>query len=366
MILAGFNIVATINYRAPGMSWTRLPLFVWSILVTSMLMVLAAPILVAGRTWPCSTAPRRPRCSTSTTAAARTCGRTCSGSSATRRSTSSRCPASASCSSSCRCSRASRLGLPLAVAGMLGVGLLSFFVWQHHLFDSGINPTCARSTCSRPSSSRSRPASSSCARGTLWRAKIRLTVPDAVHPRDALQLPDRRASPGCSCRTPPSDTDAHGSFFVMAHFHYTIMGGYIFAFFAGSTTGCRRCSAALQRPARQDPLLADVHRLQLDVPAAVRRRQLGHAPPGLRVRAAPADAQRLGVDLRVRPRALDAGLRLQPAQVDDHRRPHRRWRRTPGSPAGWSGRRPRRRRSTTSPRSPLVVSGPYEYGRSWS
>jgi cytochrome c oxidase subunit I len=31
----------------------------------------------------------------------------------------------------------------------------------------------------------------------------------------------------------PSDGIAHGSFFVMAHFHYTIMGGYIFAFFAG-------------------------------------------------------------------------------------------------------------------------------------
>src|SRR6202030_3960919 len=30
----------------------------------------------------------------------------------------------------------------------------------------------------------------------------------------------------------PSDTTTHGSFFVMAHFHYTIMGGLIFTFFA--------------------------------------------------------------------------------------------------------------------------------------
>jgi cytochrome c oxidase subunit I len=31
----------------------------------------------------------------------------------------------------------------------------------------------------------------------------------------------------------PSDVSTHGSFFVMAHFHYTIMGGLVFAFFAG-------------------------------------------------------------------------------------------------------------------------------------
>ena len=30
----------------------------------------------------------------------------------------------------------------------------------------------------------------------------------------------------------PSDTTTHGSFFSMAHFHYTIMGGLVFTFFA--------------------------------------------------------------------------------------------------------------------------------------
>ena len=31
----------------------------------------------------------------------------------------------------------------------------------------------------------------------------------------------------------PADTTEHGTFFVMAHFHYTIMGGLVFAFMAG-------------------------------------------------------------------------------------------------------------------------------------
>ncbi len=43
-MLGGINFLATIhNMRAPGMTWTRLPLFVWSMEVTQGLIVLAAP-----------------------------------------------------------------------------------------------------------------------------------------------------------------------------------------------------------------------------------------------------------------------------------------------------------------------------------
>ena len=49
IILAGFNMVCTIIcYRAPGMRWHRLPMFVWSMLTTGLLLVLAAPVLVGG------------------------------------------------------------------------------------------------------------------------------------------------------------------------------------------------------------------------------------------------------------------------------------------------------------------------------
>src|ERR1019366_6851541 len=49
IILAGFNIVVTIIcYRAPGMRWSRLPMFVWAMLTTGFLMVLATPVLVGG------------------------------------------------------------------------------------------------------------------------------------------------------------------------------------------------------------------------------------------------------------------------------------------------------------------------------
>ena len=37
------------------------------------------------------------------------------------------------------CCKEAALGYRMAVAGMVGVALLSFFVWQHHLFVRGMN-----------------------------------------------------------------------------------------------------------------------------------------------------------------------------------------------------------------------------------
>ena len=79
-------------------------------------------------------------------------------------------------------------GYRLAVAGMLGIGLMSFLVWQHHLFVSGINadvrPFYMLSTeiISLPTG-----FIFICALGTLWKGRIRLDRADAL-----------LRSPGCS------------------------------------------------------------------------------------------------------------------------------------------------------------------------
>jgi cytochrome c oxidase subunit I len=50
-IVGAINFIATIhNMRAPGMSWGRMPLFIWSILVYSYLLVAALPSIAAGVT----------------------------------------------------------------------------------------------------------------------------------------------------------------------------------------------------------------------------------------------------------------------------------------------------------------------------
>lgn len=45
-ILTGLNFIVTIHkMRAPGMSWQKLPLFLWSIYATSVIQVLATPVI---------------------------------------------------------------------------------------------------------------------------------------------------------------------------------------------------------------------------------------------------------------------------------------------------------------------------------
>jgi cytochrome c oxidase subunit 1 len=45
-ILTGLNFIVTIHkLRAPGLSWSRLPLFLWAIYATSIIQVLATPVL---------------------------------------------------------------------------------------------------------------------------------------------------------------------------------------------------------------------------------------------------------------------------------------------------------------------------------
>lgn len=50
-LLGAINFVCTIhNMRAPGMSWMRIPLFVWTIEIYSLLLILVIPVIATGLT----------------------------------------------------------------------------------------------------------------------------------------------------------------------------------------------------------------------------------------------------------------------------------------------------------------------------
>jgi len=235
MILAGFNIIVTvICYRAPGMRWSRLPVFVWSMVSTAFLMVLAAPVLVGGMYMLLMDRNAQTAFFTARLG----------GSSYLYQNlfwffghpevyilalpgfgiVSEIIPVMC---------RKPLFAYKVAAAGMIGVSLLSFFVWQHHLFDSGINPDM-RPLFMLTTELISIPTGFIylVALGTFWKAKIRFTVPMLF----ALGMYFNFLIGGVSgvfVSDVPADTTEHGSFFVMAHFHYTIMGGLIFAFMGG-------------------------------------------------------------------------------------------------------------------------------------
>ncbi len=234
MCLLGFNLLATIiTMRAPGMTWSRLPIFVWSVLATAILMMLAAPMLLGGLMM---------------------------GAFDRTVQTAFFVPGNGGSSYLWQnlfwvfghpevyivalpgfgivlellpvFARKPLWGYRLAVAGMLGVSVLSFFVWQHHLFVSGINadlrPFYMLSTelISLPTG-----FIFLCAMGTIWRGRIRFTVPMLFCLGWVFNFLFGGIS-GVFLSDVPSDVTTHGSFFSMAHFHYTIMGGLIFSVFA--------------------------------------------------------------------------------------------------------------------------------------
>ena len=84
---------------------------------------------------------------------------------------------------------------------MLGVALLSFMVWQHHLFVSGINSNL-RPFYMLTTELISVPTGFMflAGMGTLWRARIRYTVPMLFCAGVLLQLPDRRPVRGVPVR----------------------------------------------------------------------------------------------------------------------------------------------------------------------
>jgi cytochrome c oxidase subunit 1 len=123
-------------------------------------------------------------------------------------------------------------GYKMAVVGLLGVATLSWFVWQHHLFVSGIAPIL------RPFYMLSTEMISIptgivflVAFGTLWRARIWMTVPMLFCLGFLFNFLLGGIS-GVYLSDVPTDITLHGSYFSMAHFHYTIVGGEIFAIMA--------------------------------------------------------------------------------------------------------------------------------------
>ena len=123
-------------------------------------------------------------------------------------------------------------GYKTGVLGIMGVVVLSFMVWAHHEFVSGWAPEL-RPWYMATTEAISIPTGLVFLVGlaTLWRGKLWFTTPMLF----ALGFLWNFAIGGLTgvfLSDVPADVQLHGGMFVTAHFHYTIVGGALFGFFA--------------------------------------------------------------------------------------------------------------------------------------
>jgi cytochrome c oxidase subunit 1 len=229
-------VVTVFKQRAPGMSLDRIPLFVWSMLVTSFLVILAMPAIVLASTslildrlvgthffnpaeggdvllyqhlfWffghPEVYIIFLPAVGMVSTIVATFSQRPIFG----------------------------YLGLVMA---LLATGILSFGLWVHHMFVTGL-PRLGESFFTASSMAIAIPAGVQifCWLATLWGGRPRFATPLLFVVGFFFTFVIGGLT-GVMVASVPFDTQVHDTYFVVAHFHYVLVGGAVFPLLAAVT-----------------------------------------------------------------------------------------------------------------------------------
>ena len=237
-IAGAFNYITTIvNMRCPGMTMFRLPLAVWSLFITSFLLLLAVPVLSAAASmlmldlnfgttffsgqWGTGGQPLlyqhlfwffgHPEVYIMILPAMGL--------------VSEIMPVFA---------RKPIFGYRAMVFSMVAIGLLGFVVWGHHMFVSGMHPLLSATfmfstmVIAVPSAIKTFNWM-----GTIWKSSIRFTTPMCF----CLAFVSMFVIGGLSgifMAATPVDQFIHHTYFIVAHFHYVLFGGSLFGLFAAT------------------------------------------------------------------------------------------------------------------------------------
>jgi cytochrome c oxidase subunit I len=129
-------------------------------------------------------------------------------------------------------SRKAIFGYPIMVAASVGIAFLSFSVWAHHLFAIGM-PSYGNAFFALTSMLVGVPTGIKIFNwlGTMWGGKIIFATPMLFCIGFLFQFLIGGLT-GIMLATAPFDWQLNNSYFVVAHFHYIIVGGILFAIFA--------------------------------------------------------------------------------------------------------------------------------------
>jgi len=234
-LIAGFNFIVTIlNMRAPGMTFMRMPVFVWMTLVTQFLIVLAFPVITVGLIlllfdrffgtnfynpgaggnpllwqhlfWLFG----HPEVYILILPAMGIVSEVL--------------PTFA---------RKPLFGYPVVVYSGMLIGFFGFGVWSHHMFTVGLGAV-ADSAFAVGTMLIGIPTGVKIFNwiATLWGGRIRLTTA-LWFALGFIAMFLMGGLSGIMHASPPVDMQQQDSYFVVAHLHYVLVGGSLFGIFAG-------------------------------------------------------------------------------------------------------------------------------------
>ena len=233
--LTGLNFVTTIHrLRAPGMSWFRMPLFVWSLYATGWVQLLATPVLaitllmlILERSFgvgffdpakggdpilfehlfwiyshPAVYIMILPAMGVVTEII----------------------PVF---------SRRTIFGYKAIAFSSLGIALFGYLVWGHHMFTSGMSDT-ARMIFSLLTFLVAIPSGIKVFNwvASMYKGSIQVDAP-MLFTLSFIFLFSIGGLTGLFQGALATNVQVHGTYFIVAHFHYVMFGGTVFAFFAG-------------------------------------------------------------------------------------------------------------------------------------
>lgn len=227
-------IVTILKQRAPGMSMARMPVFVWSILVMAFMIVFAMPGVVVGSVM---------------LALDRLVGTVFFDASVGGDSLLWQhlfwwfghpevyiafLPAAGVVSTIIPvfCRRA-LYGHTAVVLSMVAIGIISFGLWVHHMFTTGI-PDQANAFFSVASAMIAIPSGIQiyCWIATLWTGKPKFSTA-LLWCMGFVIVFVMGGLTGVMVASVPFDKQTHDTYFVVAHFHYVLIGGVVFPLFGG-------------------------------------------------------------------------------------------------------------------------------------
>ena len=227
-------ITTTINMRAPGMTFFRLPLVIWSLFIVAILLLLAFPVVasalamllfdrMAGTSFFSPEGGGEPLLwqhlfwffGHPEVYVLILPGM---GIASELLSVFSRKPI---------------FGYKSMVYAMIAIAFLGWIVWGHHMFQSGMNPALGAAFMTStmliavPSAIKTFNWL-----GTLFRGSIRFTVP-MLHGLAFVSMFVIGGLSGIYMANTPVDIFIHDTYYIVAHIHYVVFGGSIFAMFGG-------------------------------------------------------------------------------------------------------------------------------------